>query len=254
MDFQNASGYMGHMLRFPADQVYVRICHVKKGYEDREQHIARQIGRHGIPATWYLDWDVSDITDEDVERVATPGALKMAELSCSLKHIGIWRAFLKTDKPYCLVLEDDVFLAANFNAKFNIALAELGDPNRKAAIYIGNAGTYYISAFKLKRGKHLYSAPHGKATDSYIITRSVAEARCAWFDARKMTGPIGHEIDQADAALGVEVLWFERPFVEQGTHTGAFLTSINPDKQRPLWYKRLEWLYKKYRRQLVGHV
>ncbi|MER8374398.1 glycosyltransferase family 25 protein [Mesorhizobium sp. M1406] len=247
-------GYTRQMPTFPADQVYVRVCHVKQGYEDREQHIARQIGRHGIPATWYLHWDVADITDEEVERLTVPGALKLAELSCSLKHIGIWRDFLKTDKPYCLVLEDDVFLAANFNTKFNAALAELGDPNRKAAIYIGNAGTYYISAFKLKRGQHLYPAPHGRSTDSYIITRSVAAERCAWFDARKMSAPIGHEIDRADAALGVEVLWFERPFVEQGTHNGAFLTSINPDSQRPLWYKRMEWRYKKYRRQLVGHM
>lgn len=173
-------------------------------------------------------------------------------VSCAMKHIGIWREFLKTDLPYCLVFEDDVFLDADFNAKLSVCLAELGDPARKAAVYIGNGGNYYISAFKLRRGRHLYPARHSRATDSYLITRSAAFERCAWFDGHKMEKPIDHELDRADQEIGVEILWFERPFVEQGTQSGMFRSSIEFGRPRPLWYTRLEWAWKKYRRRLLG--
>lgn len=242
------------MEKFPSDLVYVRVAHVKTGYEQREIHIREQFRNHGMPINWYLDWDVPDFTDDDVRRLVAPGWLKMPALSCTMKHIGIWRDFLRTDFPFCLVLEDDVFLASDFNAKLNMCLSEFGGPARKAVVYIGNAGNYYISAFKLKTGKHLYAANHSRATDSYLITRPVAQARCDWFDSHQIGGPIGHELDRIDPKHGVEVLWFERPFVEQGTQSGAFKTSIGVNKQLPLWYMRLEWNWKKYRRQLFGHT
>ncbi|CDX17826.1 conserved hypothetical protein [Mesorhizobium sp. ORS 3324] len=228
------------------DQVFTRICHVKTGYEDRERHIYDEFDRHGIPVNWYLDHDVADLSPEDLR-----SGLKPAEISLTLKHLGIWQEFLQTDLPYCLVFEDDVFLARNFSARLADCLHEL-DPSRHAVVYLGNGGNYYTPWYSLKNGQSLYPATHSRCTDSYILTRSAAQARCEWFANRRVTRPIDHEVNFSDRDAGVEILWFERPIVEQGTHNGRFLTSIS-DKQQPLWYKRLEWGWKKYRRMLLGH-
>jgi glycosyl transferase family 25 len=240
------------MKSFPADRVYVRVLHVKNGYEEREAHIRREFSPHGIPVDFYLDWDVSDFAEEELRRFVGSSHMSLPAASCAMKHIGIWREFLKTDLPYCLVLEDDVFLAADFNARLNTCLAELGDPSRKAVVYIGNAGNYYISAFRLRRGQHLYPAQHCRATDSYVITRSVASERCAWFDVHELGKPIDHQVNHIDREIGAEILWFERPFVEQGSQSGFFRSSIEFDARGSLWSKRVEWLWKKYRRRLLG--
>jgi glycosyl transferase family 25 len=237
---------------FP-DNVFTRICHVKTGYEDREHHIRKEFGQRGVPVNYFTEWDRSDITDDVRASMLGSDDVTPSMLSLALKHIGIWREFLKTDKPYCLVFEDDVFLAKDFVAKLNVCLAELGSQNRKAVVYLGNGSNYYIARKNLKKGQTLYPAKHARCADSYLITRPVAEARCRWFDENKIPLPIDHLIEQIDPTLGIEILWFERPIVEQGSENGAFASSVNGKKQ-PLWVKRLKWNFKKYRRQYFGHT
>jgi len=232
----------------PFDRVFTRICHVKRGYEDRERHIRREFTRRGVPINFFLDFDVDDIGERP--RYAPPE--KPARfLSLSMKHIGIWREFLASPMPYCLVFEDDVFLAKDFVPKLSACVAELG--SRQAAVYLGNAGNYYISYFKLQKGQHLYPARHGRCADSYLIPRSVAEARLNWLDSNMLVTGIDSQIDIMDAAAGTEILWFERPIVEQGTHTGAFASSLSSD-QRTLWQKRILWNWKKSTRRLFGKM
>lgn len=230
------------------NQVYVRVCHVKTGYEDREHHIVAEFGRHGIPVNWYLDHDVDDLSAEDRK-----SALKPTEMSLARKHIGIWRDFLATGLPFCLVFEDDVFLARDFVPRLADCLDELGT-ERRAVVYLGNGGNYYTPWSKLAKGRSLYPATHSRCTDSYILTRSAAQARCEWFEGRLITRPIDIAVNSSDRETGTEILWFERPIVEQGTHNGRFVTSISPGRHRPLWYKRLEWSWKKYRRMIFGHT
>ncbi|TGQ74992.1 hypothetical protein EN829_005570 [Mesorhizobium sp. M00.F.Ca.ET.186.01.1.1] len=237
---------------FPRDLVFTRICHVKQGYEDRRRHIVREFERRGVPVYFYTDWDKADITPEIRDELIAPAFTYPAAVSLALKHVGIWRDFLETDQPYCLVFEDDVFLARDFVAKFRQGLAELGDPNRKAVIYLGNGSNYYTPSWKLRKGQRLYPALHARCTDSYLITRPVAEARCAWIAQNRIFTSIDHQVEQMDEKLGVEMLWFERPIVEQGSENGAFHTSVS-SKRQPLLYKKLKWNVKKYRRMIFGH-
>lgn len=239
-------------MEFPRD-VFTRICHVKNGYEDRERHIINEFGERGVPVNFYLDWDVPEITEEIRQTFFVPDTISLNSVSVVLKHMGIWRDFLKTDLPFCLVFEDDVFLASDFVSKLNKCIAELGDPQRRAAVYLGNGSNYYISWWQLSKGRHLYPAPHGRCADSYLITRPVAEARLNWFASNKCNRPIDHQIDRIDKQADVDVLWFERPIVEQGSENGAFVSAIPSNKWRPIWYKRLEWNWKKYTRRVKGH-
>ncbi|SDA53471.1 glycosyl transferase, family 25 [Mesorhizobium qingshengii] len=237
---------------FPRDLVFTRVCHVKQGYEDRRRHIVKEFERRGVPVYFYTDWDQPEVTPEIRAELIAPDFVHPARVSLALKHVGIWRDFLETDLPYCLVFEDDVFLARNFVAKFRQGLTELGDPTRKAVIYLGNGSNYYTPSWKLRRGQKLYPALHARCADSYLITRPVAEARCAWIAQNKISRPIDHQIEQMDDELGIEMLWFERPIAEQGSENGAFQTSV-AGKFRPLLYKKLQWNWKKYNRMIFGH-
>ncbi|TJX12523.1 MAG: hypothetical protein E5W21_36960, partial [Mesorhizobium sp.] len=110
---------------------------------DRRRHIVREFERRGVPVTFYTDWDQPDITPDILAELVAPSFTHPPAVSLALKHVGIWRDFLETDLPYCLVFEDDVFLARDFVAKFRQGLAELGSPMRKAVIYLGNGSNYY---------------------------------------------------------------------------------------------------------------
>ncbi|MER9329432.1 glycosyltransferase family 25 protein [Mesorhizobium sp. M0488] len=237
---------------FPRDLVFTRICHVKQGYDDRRRHIVKEFERRGVPVYFYTDWDQPDITPEIRSELIAPDFVHPARVSLALKHVGIWRDFLETDLPYCLVFEDDVFLARDFVAGFRQGLAELGDPLRKAVIYLGNGSNYYTPSWKLRKGRKLYPALHARCADSYLITRPVAEARCAWIAENRISWPIDHQIEHMDGELGIEMLWFERPIAEQGSENGAFHTSV-AGKSRPLLYSKLQWKWKKYTRMIFGH-
>ncbi|MDQ2633970.1 MAG: glycosyltransferase family 25 protein [Pseudomonadota bacterium] len=227
------------------ERVFTRVCHVKNGYEDRERHIRREFSSRGVPVDFYLDFDADEIEPNFAEAGLPPPIV-----SLGMKHHGIWRDFLASGLPYCLVFEDDVFLAKDFVPKLSACIDELGD--RNAVVYLGNAGNYYIPYFQLRRGQHLYPARHGRCTDSYLITRPVAAARLAWFEQNRMVAAMDHQIDAIDTETGTPILWFERPIVVQGTHTGAFASSLGTD--RPRWQKQILWHWKKSTRQLFGRM
>jgi glycosyl transferase family 25 len=239
---------------FPGDKVYTRICHLKAGHEDREKHILREFSRRGAPANFYTDWDQSDISESLRSTLVSSPDLSAANVSLTMKHVGIWREFLKTKLPFCLVFENDVFLAPDFNAQINRCLTEFGNEDRKAVVYLGNGGNYYTPTSALVEGRHLYPASHSRCTDSYLITRPTAEARVAWFDANKFDRPIDHQVEIVDQSLGVEMLWFERPIVEQGSQNGTFKTTVQQQRLRNRWVTWLAWNFKKYRRRRLGRT
>lgn len=236
-------------MQFPSNDVFTRVCHVKT-HLDREQHVTSEFGRRGVPVHFFLDFDIPDLTDIHYRQF--PTTLTPAAFSLTLKHIHIWKAFIASDLPYCLIFEDDVLLNPDFNSRLADCIAELGDPQRAAVVYLGNGGNYYTAQSKLEPGRNLYPGPHSRCTDAYLITRSAASARCKWFHENRLVRPVDHLVNVADREAGVEVLWFERPVVEQGTHTGLFQSTIS-SKRRPLWLRRIEWQLKKARRMKKGH-
>ncbi|WP_246800649.1 glycosyltransferase family 25 protein [Mesorhizobium amorphae] len=240
------------MQEFPSDKVFVRVCHVKQGYEDRERHILKEFGRRGVPVHFFLDWDIADITKETRASFVGSDKLRPSEVSLALKQVGIWREFLETDKLFCLVFEDDVFLDADFVGKLGECIAEFGSPDRKAVVYLGSGSNYYVPRWKLRKGQKLYPGLHARCADSYLITRPVAKARLDWLAEHRLSKPIDHQIEHIDEKLGIEMLWFERPIVEQGSQNGAFQSSV-AGSARHLWLKRITWSWKKASRRFFGH-
>ncbi|MEQ1941920.1 glycosyltransferase family 25 protein [Mesorhizobium sp. VNQ89] len=231
------------------DRIFTRVCHVKVGFEDRRRHIESEFAARGVPFEFFLDHDIADLSKDEI--AASP--LAAPQYSLARKHIAIWEEFLTTDLPYCLVFEDDVFLAQDFVAKLAVCLDEMGSPDRFCAVYLGNGSNYYIAARELVSGRHLYAGNRSRCTDSYLITRPVAAARLDWLKRNPLDRSIDLQLDVIDPQLGVEILWFERPIVEQGSQNGSFQSSLSY-QPRPLWQQAIRWNWKKLKRKVTGHA
>lgn len=91
-------------------------------------------------------------------------------IGCSLSHYSVWKKFLETDAPYCLVLEDD--------AQIRVGLAELV---KKASTSLGSFDVWLLS-YKLydktllpvgpSTGTNVWKSPvNFWGTSAYIVSR-----------------------------------------------------------------------------------
>jgi glycosyl transferase family 25 len=124
--------------------------------------------------------------ERNVGRRLMPG-----EIGAYLSHLGVWRAFLETDKNHLLVLEDDVVFGLNFLEAIQLALQhaaswdflKLNKIRAKIPLLQEKIGTYHLNAYL------------GPATGlgAYLISRGTA-ARLV-DQLLPIRRPIDHELD-----------------------------------------------------------
>jgi len=56
-------------------------------------------------------------------------------IGCALSHFKVWRTFLKTNAPYCIVFEDDVIVSKSFNTKLQKIINDV--PSDFHLLYLG---------------------------------------------------------------------------------------------------------------------
>jgi GR25 family glycosyltransferase involved in LPS biosynthesis len=69
--------------------------------------------------------------------------LRRGEIGCSLSHFEVWKKLLKSDKNYCLILEDDAYFVDDFKNKLNIILNEVKD-SKWDILYLNENCTRYF--------------------------------------------------------------------------------------------------------------
>jgi GR25 family glycosyltransferase involved in LPS biosynthesis len=91
-------------------------------------------------------------------------------LGCAMAHIKTWKTFLSTNKPYCMIFEDDAIFEDNFKKKFDLCLRHL--PNDFDIFY---TGCFYNNNFTSKNMNEYIKIPDFFfATHSYMISRNGA--------------------------------------------------------------------------------
>lgn len=220
-----------------------------RAYEARRLHITADLARFGLSAEFIHEWDAGDITDE-VNRRTFTGSLTIGQRSCCLKHVAALRRIVERGQRAALVLEDDALLAADFAEGVRTALAEWDRHPRPSVIFIGSGGNFYTPRSQRKPGQRLYPGPRGRFADSYIIDADAARRRLAWIAAHRISLPIDNQFEAIDRATGVGMLWLEEPVVEQGSKTGLYETTVEPDQwPRPLQALIFRW--EKFRRKYL---
>ena len=114
----------------------VFVLHVKKGYEDREQHIKGMLQEMNIPFSWILDGDIADLTPEILDKYFAGDMHKAgATASCAYKHVLACKEIIAKNLDGALILEDDIQLdPCLFIDIFNKSLTELNSEEQKPSI------------------------------------------------------------------------------------------------------------------------
>jgi len=230
----------------------ILVINVRR-FVERRQHVEAQLAAHGLRGEFIHNWDAEDITPEVDRRYFAGTQLNRGQKSCALKHLAAMRRVAKEGWRHCLVLEDDVVLARDFEEGVRAALAETREVSGSFVIYLGAGGNFYTPASRRQPGRRIYEASKGRFSDSYIIGAEAARLRLERIEAGPpMENPIDNVFEAVDRAAGIRFLWLEDPVVEQGSKLGLFKTSLEPAP--PNWLQglryRLERLRRKYLYQL----
>lgn len=147
----------------------------------RREHMERQLNTLGMPYTRIeavLGKDLEEPIegfDEKRFHVLTGKRKSPGEIGCYFSHIKALKAFLETDKPYALMLEDDVTIPANLPALLvaSVKHSQTWDLLRLTSSREGK----FLPIISLSNGYTLaYNLKVLKNTGGYFINRLAAEA------------------------------------------------------------------------------
>lgn len=229
------------------DNVYVVSVRTS---DARRASIRRQLDRYGITPEFIDDWDAGDITPE-IDAQTFTGELNVRQKSCGLKHLTALARIIERDQHHALVLEDDALLADDFAEGVRAALAEWPRFPQPSVVFIGCGGNFYTPRGLRKPGQRLYPGSRGRFADSYLIGAGAAKKRLEWVAAHRVSRPIDNQFEFIDREVGIMMLWLEEPVVEQGSKTGLFDTSLEPQNQWPAWLQALIFQWEKLRRKYL---
>jgi len=236
------------------DRVYV--VHVKTGYQERREHISRELSGRGIQFRFMLDGDIPDIEPSHLDiYFEGPMHLVSPSSSCALKHFLIYEEIVAQDIPLTLVLEDDAVLAPEFNAVFNESMAELrklhGGPDKGTIVSYENSTLRFVPQSRLCDKTRLYAADRGRCAGAYVVTRAAAAAILKEAKSKKCSLPVDLYHNELIRQGLIQIFWCHPPIVEQGSHSGLFASGIDGKKSGLL--RKLSWgLQKFYKRAVLN--
>lgn len=229
------------------DAVYVVSVRTS---DARRRSVSTQLARFGLVPEFIDAWDTEDITPE-VDAETFKGDLNIRQKSCGLKHLTALRRIVARGQQQALVLEDDALLAEGFAEGVRAALAEWPRFPQPSVVFIGCGGNFYTPHSLRRPGQRLYPGARGRLADSYIIGVPAAQARLDWVSAHRVSNPIDNQFEIIDRDAGIMMLWLEDPVVEQGSKTGLFDTTLEPDSQWPTWLQAFIFRWEKLRRKYL---
>jgi glycosyl transferase family 25 len=179
-----------------------------------------------------IDWrspDMLDIQSYHRHHGKEPTA---GEVGCFASHVGLMRMFLEGPHAYCLVLEDDAIVPADFRSVVEALIASpaCGD----MTMLYGNRPGLAVKTASLGDGKHDVVGYFGKQTGTvaYLINRKAAQAYVDHLLPMRL--PIDHAFGQP-WTFGIRMRGV-RPFPIQ---TGQFESDIGQTGHKFKWHRRL---------------
>ena len=232
------------------DSVKVFVIHVR-GHRAREDHVRREMDRHGIEFEFILDGNVSDIDSARIEKyfagdmaVARPGT------SCALKHLLAYERMIEESVPYALIFEDDIKLSEDFNAVFRRSLDELASRGfQRLLVSYESSGLVYVKASERKSGVLLYPQPRGRCTGAYLLDLDAAKAIIGRVHKERCSTTIDWFHNECADHGEISIYWCEPPIAEQLSHNGgvASLLAERSDGVLRRWSFAIQRWYKRRR-------
>lgn len=182
----------------PSTDIAVFVINLERSI-NRRADMAQRLAELCLDYTWFqavdgkANWHslapsvMVSAFERNTGRAVMPG-----EIGTYHSHLGVWQAFLKTDKQVALVLEDDVVFHPDFLSALDQAILaidqwdflKLNKIRAKHPVLQGHIGQYALNAYV------------GPATGlgAYLITRDLAARLMS--NMLPITRPIDHELDR----------------------------------------------------------
>lgn len=223
----------------------VYVLHVKKGYEERAIHMEKELKKFDIAFEYMLDYDIPDLTENDLNKYYKNNDLDQPNLSVGMKHIEVLNKIVDNQFALTLVFEDDVYLEDNFIEIVNKTIDELALKKSANVVSLGNAGNLYVDTKDLKENQYLYQAKRHRAADSYLIDLEAAKSRLSWLLENKTDETAGHMYNTIDNEVGNTIYWLSPTVVEQGSQNGFMKSSVSKNK----FFHRYRWLWRDFKKK-----
>ncbi len=228
------------MDKLSVDAVFVLSV---KTFEDRINHVKKQMALHQIEYQFVFDFDIPDLNSSLlIDTFETEKVLDKPQQSLVLKHIQAWRLCVEHQFQNILVFEDDVILSDNFVPKLNQAIKAIEQKQNAYLLFLGGADTKVSDAFLLSN-ESIVEQPIATA-EAYLTNHAACEKRMQWLSSHKVNLPADFLLRKMDPESGIVQYWHKEHIAEQGSVTGIFESSL--DKQRRKHsllfnYLRYEW-------------
>ena len=217
---------------------------------DRHSSIRSQLKRFDLDPIFIWKYDADSLTKADRARCSS-GILPDKSISTVLKHIEAQYRMLESGSEWCLVLEDDALLPADFDEQLECVVELATKIESPCLIFLGGTDNHLDSRFFDADSMCLIESPLTTA-EAYLLNRRGCHARLEWIKENKIDKPADHFLKQVDSLLGIKQFRVSRPFVSQGSITGHFKTSLDSSRAKhgPLYLRvRFEW--NRFRKQTV---
>lgn len=209
------------------DGVYVLTV---KTFAERIAHARRELARHAIAFEFVFEHDAPEIGADLLRARFAPSDMTLAQQSLVLKHAAAWRSAVRKGQRRILVLEDDALLAADFGARFDVAMSAAEALAPGWLVYLGGADTKVPDSYFLADGP-LVPLPIA-TTDGYVTDATAMARRLAWMEANRIALPADHFLRRLDAELGIAHYWLRPPIVEQGSVVGLFDSVLDANRRK----------------------
>jgi glycosyl transferase family 25 len=215
------------------EDVAVLVIHVSSGYEQRAEHIQKMLGEKGIPFTFVLEGDKSELTPEVLDDYfADRMHQATAETSCTYKHLLAYECIVKEKLPGALVLEDDIVFYKRFISVFNQTLDELSAlSDAPAIISYESSRLRFVPRSQRVKGQRLYPGDRDRMAGAYYINQAAARLILSLAHEEKCRLPIDLWHRQLLENHQLTYYWCQPTIAVQGSFTGRFRSSLSSKKE-----------------------
>lgn len=204
------------------------------------------IEKFDMNCTWITDHDAIELNDEikhlyyraDQEEATRRAAelwrsthdrlLKNGEISIAIKHTIAMEKIANGDEEFALVLEDDCLFHESFDEAFKVYLSST--PIDWDIIHVGNGYGMIPENYRasFEDIAYLMNHPASRCAEAILVKKSAAQ---------KIAKTMKPFVLAADWELAYQyyinnlnVYWWQPALITQGSHSGAFESSLQPDR------------------------
>lgn len=151
------------------------------------QTLFTTLSSHDLAPTWIEGVNAKTLKPREIAKNTTPlysAFCPRVAVAIGMSHIRAWKAFLKTDEPHAIIMEDDVVLADGFSGRLQETLQHL--PADTDILYLGCFGCHsptnlFTTTLSFCSNTHEQINPFidrpgvAMGTHAYLLTRAGAQ-------------------------------------------------------------------------------